>query len=177
MPNRCVLVILCFFYSTLFAQESKIDTVLVEPYLQLTYGAFFKSLTLKSNDERIEEIQGFDFEWGYQYQLIVESKMVNPALRDISKFQFRLIELLEKKPVDHRFRFQLVLDSNKSLTGEKQSAFEKLNDSTYLYFDQIEIIVSQALSERFYQVFQNQQSKTGTFQFSETGKISLTVLE
>jgi hypothetical protein len=50
------------------AQQRERLVVEVAPHMQLQYGAFFKQLKIDCSDARVDEIAGFDFEWGYQYR-------------------------------------------------------------------------------------------------------------
>ena len=58
-----------------YDQSDKISsekTIIIEPYLQLTNGAFFTSLTLVSDNPYVDYVKGFDFNWGIRYQLKVK---------------------------------------------------------------------------------------------------------
>jgi len=68
-------------------------TVIIEPHKQLSNGAFFMDLTLVSDNPYIDYIEGFDFEWGYRYQLVVQETIFSNPPQDASDRTFELVKV------------------------------------------------------------------------------------
>jgi hypothetical protein len=60
-----------FFCVSAFCQKTKERTISIEPYLSFQNYEHFKRLTLKSPDSEIESLEGFKFDWGYNYKIRV----------------------------------------------------------------------------------------------------------
>lgn len=56
-----------------------------------------------------DEIAGFDYEWGYTYELLVEEVPVNHPPSDASSINYRLRELVRRDPVPADSIFELPL--------------------------------------------------------------------
>ncbi|MBN2746831.1 MAG: DUF4377 domain-containing protein [Bacteroidales bacterium] len=172
-----LLVYLLIFSTLAFTQKdiSKKIVIDIEPYKQLSYGAFFKLLTLKTNHPAVDFVEGFDFQWGYFYKLkVIETTLTNPPM-DGSNKQYKLVKVIskEKAPID--YQFQLRTESSLYLGSgpEQESTLEKRNDSTYRYFNQINILVPKKLRKEFAEIVENNQNRTGLFRFKDTETIEL----
>ncbi len=135
------LLLICTMQSE--AQKSTNKTILVEPYKTLSYGAFFKDLSLKS-EPYSGYIEGFNFEWGYTYILkIRETELRNPP-EDGSSSNYKLIKELSKKKVADDYTFLMHLHYEVYLgpsTSEVTSPFKLIEPGVYRYFDEINIEV------------------------------------
>ncbi|WP_373512366.1 DUF4377 domain-containing protein [Persicitalea sp.] len=60
-----------------------------------------------------DQIEGFAYEWGYNYEISVERIEVEKPLADASSFRYRLKKQISKKKVsaDLRFELPLVVDN------------------------------------------------------------------
>ena len=47
-----------------------------------------------------DSIQGFDFEPGFLYELVVEKRPVSPVEADGSSYRYRLLRVVSKAPAD-----------------------------------------------------------------------------
>jgi len=56
-----------------------------------------------------DQIEGFDYQWGYNYTIIVERKTNKAPMADASSFNYKLKKILkkEKAPVAERFELRL----------------------------------------------------------------------
>ena len=94
------------------SQTDKTQIITIEPYMTVTNGAFFKQLTLKSNDSDAEFIQGFDFEWGYSYKLKIKiHKLKNPP-EDGSDTDYILLKTVSKTKVPDNYKFNMLLNKD-----------------------------------------------------------------
>jgi hypothetical protein len=151
------------------------DTIVVEPYMQLVYDAFFKKLELKTDVPFCGEIKNFKFEWGYTWVLVVDVKKIANPMQDASNVECKLVKVLSKVPVDDDYEFQLRLESEMYLgPGEQTNTFVKLSEGKYEYFENIIIEVPLSLIEDFEQIFNSGLSRSGVFKFS--GKNSITLV-
>lgn len=131
-------------------QATERAEVEVAPYLQLQYGAFFKQLKINCSDERVDEIEGFDFEWGFKYRLKVEVTTLEQPPADAGIYRTRLLKVVEQRPVPADYTFPLLLERDALLgPGEQESAVVQLTDSTYRYLDAVEIHVPTELRATF----------------------------
>ena len=162
-------VLLC---ATAQAQTRTI-TVQVEPYKALSYGAFYKSLVIKTDVPGPEHITGFNFTWGHRYTLKVRShKLANPP-EDGSDTEYTLIAVLKDEPAAADLEFELALQNDVYLgPGEQASSFEAINDSTFRYFEEIELEVPAALRPEFNTVLAG-SDRRGRFVFVDERRIRL----
>ena len=155
---------------TLSAQDKvSIKTIKIDPIKHLSYGAFFKSLTLNSPDCSIEYLDGFDFEWGNEYQLkLKEITLAEPPM-DGSSIEFELIKVISKMPVAEDFEFKLSIESEVYLGyGDDQiSSLELQPDSNYLYLEQVLIELDAERREEFETVLKTTVRKVGWFEITD----------
>jgi hypothetical protein len=154
---------------------SKEITVKLEPYKSVTNGAFFQVITLKSNNCYVEYLDGFDFEWGYTYQIkLKETHLKNPPA-DGSSISYELIEVISKTKVPESYQFNLLITRDLYLGpgNEQTNNLQFINDSTYRYMDEINIIYDHSQEHFFDKVLSDNQSKKGTFIFIDTQHIRL----
>lgn len=168
------LIILCVCQLPNYNHDKhKIMEVHVEPYKGLSYGAFFKSLTLKTQPEDIEYIEGFEFEWAHSYQLKVEQTKLEHPPQDGSDTQYKLIKVISKTKVNKDFTFKLRLESEVYLGGDHGNSFKQINDSTYIYFDEITLIVPSKHQYQMQDLVNSTDRKTAVFSFIDSTSIRL----
>lgn len=167
------LLLLCSF--SIYAQKSTVKTVTLEPYKSLSYGAFFKGLSIKS-EPYSEHIDGFTFEWGYAYTLkIREIHLENPPM-DGSSVNYELIEELSKTKVADDYTFPMRLHFEVYLgpaTDEITSPFKLIAPGVYTYFDEIEIEIPAQFEAGFSEVIDGHQNKEGQFIFVGPNRIRM----
>lgn len=163
-------------------QVTCVKEILVEPYLVFQNYEHFKRLCLSSPNSAVEFIEGFDFAWGYHYQLKVEETKLESALSDGTEYEFRLVEVLSKTKVADSTEVRLFLDGKRyyhdleSSEGAMNGTFQAINDSCYLYFDVVVIEVPQKLQAPFQQILRGEKSQEGHFVFLEGNRIRLVKL-
>ena len=151
MPR--ILLFLFFLLSIQAQAQTRIITVQVEPYKALSYGAFFKSLVIKTDVPGPDHIAGFDFTWGHRYTLKVKSHKLTAPPEDGSDTEYTLLRILKDEPAPADLEFDVALQNEVYLgPGEQTSSFEAVNDSTFRYFGEIEVEVPAALRPEFNKV-------------------------
>ncbi len=173
------LVLLLILISTIGkSQSGRNQTITVEPYMVVRNDAFFKILTIKSNDCYADFIQGFDFQWGYAYKLKIKIKKIKNPPQDASDTDYILLKTISKTKVPDDYQFKMLLDKDLYLgPGEQVSNFESINDSTYTYFDKIEIEIASTLKDEFNKIINEGQVRYGNFIFISPTKIKLIKLD
>ena len=133
--------------------QTRTITVQVEPYKELSYGAFFKSLVIKTDVPGPEHITGFQFTWGHRYTLKVRAHKLAAPPQDGSDTEYTLIAVVKDEPAAAEaadLEFELALQNDVYLgPGEQSSSFEAFNDSTFRYFDEIDLEVPATLRTEF----------------------------
>lgn len=173
-----ILFILFCFSSALFGQVVKRKTVTIDPNKSFQNYEHFKRLTLSSPDSSVEYISGFEFEWGYTYTLSLKETEF-PPLSDGSRFDYELVKVISKTKVPDSTQFRLFLDVNlyyyqvDSSEIETSKTLIQKNDSTYLYFEEVEIIVPTHLTAQFKSIVDGASKKVGTFEFIDEKRIQL----
>jgi hypothetical protein len=79
-----------------------------------------------------DQIEGFDYEWGYNYTVSVEKVPVANPMADASSFKYKLKNIIRKDKILQDETFELPLKM------EEQSLIESKNDVCY-YFGEVEI--------------------------------------
>lgn len=172
-------VLLLVFSLLIYSQNPVEKNIFVKPFLSLQNYEHFKRLTLNTSDSNIEFIEGFKFEWGYEYQLIVKQTKLKQSLSDGTNYTYSLDKIVSKVKVADTTQFKLFLDANRYYyqLPEKEIAlnktFSQLNDSVFLYFDEIEIVVSDSLIFEFNKIVEGLNAKFGVFIFEDKKRIRL----
>lgn len=156
------------------AQNDRIDTVWVEPYKSVSYQAFFKTLNINSRPYS-EYIQGFEFEWGNTYELVVQVTVLENPPMDGSSIEYKLLEVLEKNSVPQAYTFQLSLHHEVYLgppmDGEETSPFKLIEPGLYSYFDDVEMVIPKEKMAEFEAFLKKKIDRKGIFHFDDGGRI------
>lgn len=109
-----------------------------------------------------DEIQGFDYEWGYVYTLEVNKTTIDNPPQDGSSIAIRLVKVLKKEAVTSSTSFELPLMMEGTAILEKGSG-------DWTYFQTIPVVVPSDLATKL------DQAQTGVFQHGDK-KQTLTLL-
>jgi len=161
-----VTVLIAGFAFSSFTHPAKdiktIVKIVIPHYKQVSYGAFYKSLTLAGKG--VEFIEGFDYEWGYNYRLTVEKTELSQPMADASSVEYRLIKVDSKVRVSDTTSFMLLLEPDVYMgPGENKPALARASDSTFLYFDEVTIDCGGRCNEIEEQVLQQNKQVRGVF--------------
>lgn len=178
MKNRLAIGVLLFSFFLVMhcvAQTTTFEAQ-VQPYLRVTNQAFFRTLSVVA-EPYAENVDGFQFEWGYFYTLkIKKTRLKNPPM-DGSDVRYELVRVVAKEhvPIEFTFKMQLVkfLQLDNVAQNEDELAIRALSDTTYRYFDAINFSVPQLLKPEFDAVFVQGISRSGTFYFENDTLIRL----
>jgi hypothetical protein len=108
-------------------------------------------LTLNSPDSPLEYLEGFNFDWGFRYKVSVKEIQLSSTLSDGKQYDYSLNHIISKTKVPDSTQFNLFIDparyyqlpdSSKNFINNTLSL---INDSTYSYFDKVEIEISYEL--------------------------------
>lgn len=177
-----VITLIFFFNCNVFAQNTKLKTITVNPYLAFQNYEHFKRLILSSDVASLESIEGFEFEWGNSYTLIVKQIKLNSELSDGTKYKYVFEKLLDKTREPDTSQFKMFLDANRyyyevdSSEEEVNKTFSQIDDSTFTYFDRVKIQVPVFLMDEFKLIVDGKKTQMGTFGYIDEKRIRLVEL-
>lgn len=119
-------------------------------------------------------IKGFDYEWGYVYDLIIRKKQIKNPLADGSSVEYIFDKLISKIPADENDSFDLILKSkNKGIVpaviiGDAAAGF--------VLMDEQEIDCS-SFCEALSQLLTEENEVIGSFKFNSSNQPILLTLK
>ena len=178
MNKWCFIVF--YFPIFLFAQQSVIKEIEIMPFMHTQNYEHFKRLALTSSNSEVEYIEGFDFEWGYYYTLKVEETYIG-ELSEGSRYDYSLLKEISKKKAADTVTFVMYIDPLRYYyesedEGISNSTLNKLNDSTYLYMDNVEIEIPKKALQFIRKRIDNKSAFVGYFKYVNSHRIRLTGL-
>ena len=165
-----------------YGQARSDKVITIHPYLSFQNYEHFKRLTLSSDDSPAEYIEGFDFEWGYCYSLSLKETTLNSTLSDGTQYEYSLNTILSKTKAPDSTLFKLYLDSDRyyyevdSSEIDQNATLKQLNDSVYMYFDEVEIEVPGHLKDEFNKLVLGEFKRLGFFIYINEKRIGLVSL-
>lgn len=179
MLKYLCLLTFSFVFNSLIAQSEKIRTIHVNPYPSFENYEHFKRFVINSQETSCSAIEGFNFEWGYFYKLKIKENEYKSPMSDGEKFSCSLVEVVSKVPISDTFQFRMFLDAHlyyyteNKILDQENSNFAVINDSTFRYFDQIDIVVPSQLSSKFKSIVDGREKRLGIFYFIDNKRIKL----
>jgi hypothetical protein len=176
------LIITALFSIMFFSANSQKSTekiITINAFLSFQHYEHFKRLTLSSPDSPIEYLDGFEFAWGYIYKLCVRETELEEMLSDGTRYKYTLKQIISKAKVPDSAQFRLFLDAQRYyphsgvIEQEMNITLKPINDSTYLYFDKVEIEVPESLKIQFQPILEGTVTTSGTFIFVDDQRIRL----
>ena len=179
--NRLLLLIMLGMPFTNYGQDVSTEIMVIEPYRTLENYEHFKRLVLTCDNVDASYIEGFRFQWGYRYLLEVEVKTLPYTLSDGTKYEYRLLRVLIKEPVRENFTFKLFIDpllyyGSKDDPEQIENLIQK-TDSSYVYMEDVEIVVPSQHMEAFKTMKNGELGRIGIFNFNEERNIVLQELQ
>ena len=174
--NKLCVILLCF-PALLFGQQTIIKEIKIKPYMYTQNYEHFKRLVLDSPNSEAEYVDGFDFEWGYYYTLEVEENYIG-QMSDGTNYEYNLIKIISKEKVDDTLVFQMFIDPlryYKILEEDYVNNYtlNQINDSTFIYMDNVEIEIPQKYLDVFKKNTENKIGFSGNFKFIKGNRIRL----
>jgi len=174
--NKLCIILLCF-PALLFGQQTKIKEIKIKPYMYTQNYEHFKRLVLDSPNSEAEYVDGFDFEWGYFYTLKVKEIYLG-ELPDGTNYEYSLLKVISKEKVSDTVIFSMSIDPLKyyhKLEEKNISNYtlSQLNDSIYLYMDQVELEIPQNFLESFKKKKEDEINFRGDFKFVNGKRVRL----
>lgn len=140
------LLFLCFFNSNNASGEiNKTERIIieVEPFKQIYNSAFFSNLCMITSDGCIHNISGFDFEWGFHYELEVDKINIEFPQADSYSIKYELVRIIEKEKETVDLQFYNMVKLNRSLSSsEFIPAFEFTQNDTAIYFNEVNVLIN-----------------------------------
>jgi len=183
MRKKCLIALFSIVLNLTFSQpilENKSENqkdqvneliIIIEPYLTLTNGAFFTDLSLVANHPYVEKIKGFDFEWGYRYQLKVKETIFAEVPSDAPDRSFELIKvILQYKDQND---FELTLLNEFYLSEPKNESVIKIKSGLYSYHHNLIFKVPPRLRAIFDRKMKQKKYCKGIFGYNIKGDIIL----
>ena len=168
-----------FFCIPIFVlgQQAVVKEIKIETYMYTQNYEHFKRLVFQSPDSEAEYIDGFNFEWGYYYTLRVKELDIG-ELSDGTRYEYSLLKVISKEKVSDTVMFRMFIDPLRYYhkleeDGISNYTLSQLNDSTYLYMDNIEIEIPQKFLEYFLKKIDNEIGFRGNFKFVNGRRIRL----
>jgi hypothetical protein len=171
--------VIAFISISSFGQTVSDRTITIDPNLSFQNYEHFKRLILNSPDSPIEYLDGFNFELGYTYKVSVRETKLKSPLTDGSQYEYVLNHIISKTKAPDTTQFKLFLDQSRydhKVDSSEQSInliLKLINDSTYIYFDKVEIEVPENLKMLFNQIVEGKTSRVGHFIFINEKRIRL----
>jgi hypothetical protein len=164
-----------------FAQrKDKVDQikVTIESYKHTTNGAFYTFLALSCSDRSVEFIEGFDFEWGYIYELKLKRTKLAQPMEDAGDTDYNLIKIISKKAVADSTTFITHLNGWVQLspnTKEDTGALIFNKDGTCTYLGEMTFNYANKFEKKLKGLNKTEGHMKGTFMFLK-GEIHLIAL-
>ena len=166
-----------FLTFSLFGQQTRIKAIKIKPYMYTQNYEHFKRPVLDSPNSKAEYVNGFDFEWGYFYTLKVKEIYLG-ELSDGIRHEYSLLKVISKDKVSDTVIFRMYIDPLRYYhkledEGVSNYTLSQLNDSTYIYMDQVEIEIPQNFLESFIKKKDNEIDFRGYFKFVNSKRVRL----
>lgn len=162
-------------------QDVQTKTVSIQPYKSLQNYEHFRRMVLECDDDWVEYIDGFDYEWGYTYALEIEETRLASDLSDGTRYEHKLLREISKTPAPDSLEFRLYLSGQVYYydlgDDEDGRSLKAVNDSTYRYFDEVDIEVPLAFREAFSRIVSGEMEKRGVFRFTPERRLRLVGLK
>ena len=180
MKNLYFLLAILLLFSSC-KEEVEVVNIRVNHFKQIGFGEGVHLIYQVQEGDRFgtedwqnfhSEIVGFDYEWGYVYELKVEKRPVENPPQDASSIDYQLREVVSKTPVDEGMTFNLLL---KSTMQGVQDLEQLTSDSTY-YFAYDVNIACETLCDELANAFDSENEVSGVFRHIDGETIELTEL-
>lgn len=170
-----VLACCCLIFIGASQDKDRVFTTTIAPYKVLQNGAFYKFLSLHPEEGYVEHLSALDYEWGYTYKVkLKETHLENPP-EDGSSVEYQLLKIISKEPVPADYSFKLTISRDLYLGYGEENVInlQALNDTTYRYMDEINILYTPSQQAIFDSILVTGRSYRGKFTFANSGYIRL----
>lgn len=166
----------------MLGQTVSTKIIKLDPYLSFENYEHYKRLILSSPNSSIEYLDEFEFCWGYSYILEVKETKLDFQLSDGTQFEYSLNRIISKTKIPDSIIFKLPIDPDRyyykidSSEGLVNSTLKRINDSTFSYFDKVEIEIPLKFQAKFEKIIKGRGIKIGSFVFVNEKRIRLVQL-
>jgi hypothetical protein len=173
-----IVFVLMISSSNMFGQTFSKIKIELKPYMELQNYEHFKRLVLISDENQIDNITNFELEWGYSFILLVNREELEYRLSDGTKYRYTLDKLLAKEKVSEDYSFQMTIDPNRYYYHEEglrenANTLKQLNDTTFIYFDKVQILVPSDLTSAMNEIIFSNVKRRGSFIFIGSNNLLL----
>ncbi len=175
--NKIIITLLCCLIVASCDDDSTVETVnlRINHFKQTAVGEGYYLVLLVQEDEKIGSdewtflytyINGFNFEWGYVYDIVADKKKINNPPADGSSFSYELVEIKSKTKIDPNTVFPINLKwyGNIFVYGDIETGFSLL--------DEIPINCDNLCTD-FFDALDTEDEVKGEFIHQGTGTIKL----
>jgi hypothetical protein len=177
MKTVLLILFVGLFTVSLAQEKDRVDIikVTIEPYKRVTNGAFYTFLALQCSERGVEHIDGFDFEWGYTYELELKQTKLAQPMEDAGSVDYHLIKVNSKKAIADSTIFKTHLVGWVQLAPNikvDSGAFAFNNDGTCTYLGEMTFNYNNKFEENLRALNKSKGYKKATFMFLK-GEIHL----
>lgn len=168
-----LLTTLCSFHT--FAQMVTIDTVIVKPYKSVQNYEHFRRMVIIASDPEIEFLEGYNFEWGVEKKILVETTKLNETLSDGTRYDHKYIRTISELKMDSTDTFIVSLNGELYYGGStsESSTLKILEAGKYRYFDEVNIIVPKLFLSKITRIKNAKMTSRGVFVYVDRETIRL----
>lgn len=179
MKNLLLLITSLLLISCSNDNSTQKTRLLVNHYKQTTIGVDKTLLLVVQENENVgsetwtylfDAIEGFDYEFGYVYELDVQKQTISNPPADGSSIQYELIEVISKTQVQNEVTFDLTIKSVSMISppdfvlGDSESGYTLLNEIN---------IDCDTLCDQLSEALANEDEVKGTFTHLDPSTIKL----
>ena len=176
---KTMVVALSILITSCSNDEPEKANIRINHYQDTGYGSFKQLIYLVQENEAIDtdkwsvfydNIEGFNYEPGYIYDLTISKEKINNPPADGSAVHYKLEQLISKKPVENNVAFEILLQRNYGNTADSFLTGD-LN-SGYKILDNLEIDCS-GLCQELKDKLDTKKNVYGLFNHLENGKLKV----
>ena len=173
--KKLLLIIVLLVSVNTIAQETSIDTVVVEPHLSFQNYEHFRKLVLETSDPRVEHLNNFNFEWGIRKTIVVKAIPYNGTLSDGTTHRFEYIETIDTTVADSTEEFVLTLNGKLYYGNdpEEPGTLKQVDENTFNYFDEVNIVIDPAHRSKMQKIMHGELKTRGVFSYVDSQTIKL----
>ncbi len=173
--KNIILIFILLNGFVLNAQTISTKVVTVKPYMSLQNYEHFKRMVLNSNDIHIESIEGFNFEWGYDYKLKIQVTKLAQEWSDGTRYEHKLLKVLSKTKALPETTFKMRVDPMRYYSFEAEDStmnytLSQINDSTYRYCEKVDLEIPAAFRPTFKKLSKSETGRNAIFNFTPEGR-------
>ena len=168
-----LFTMLCSFVTV--AQQVTIDTVIVKPYKSMQNYEHFRRMVINASDPEIEFLEGYNFEWGVEKKILVETTKLDETLSDGTRYDHKYLKTIHEHQMDSTDTFLVSLYGELYYGGEpsESATLKMIEKGKYRYFDEVDIIVPMQFQSKMNRIKDAKMRSRGLFVYVDPKTIRL----